>query len=183
MADTHETRSFGPPISHLMVEPPERPLALGMVIDVSNSVYGDRRVIDIIKEELTYKLSNMESDELLYLDGRWYDSPGGAVAGLQSHAVSVRDLTSTVAKAVNSLAMVDRAFRRRLLLITDQFMHRETLLLKKMVNQNQMRFLDIVFSAIGYGPQYVRTLSECGWDYRHVEDLADFLKAYDEVIK
>lgn len=185
MASEISEITFGPPIfsSVEAIPPDDRPVALAIILDVSSkSVCGDKQVLSLFQQSLVNCLSGMESDHLFYFQD-WHEDPGSAVAAVKTCHTEVRDLSLTLVETVNALAAVERHYRRKLLLVTDQFMHRDFLTLKKACNQSAMRYLDIAFLARAFGPLYSRSIDQSGWDYKHLDDPTDISEILAEVWK
>ncbi len=126
----------------------------------------------------------MENDNVLLLAGETHENPGAAVAALHKHQTpGNRNMSAWVAQATAGLVAFDRFYRRRLVLLTDQFREVESLSLQKAVTQNGIRLHDIDFHAVGYGPKYSRKLSESGWAYRHLDEPAELDHVLTEVCK
>ena len=174
---------FGPPIIPAAIEPIDRPLAVALVFDVSASMYGDKRVIDLFKESLVSRFSNMEFDNIFYLGGEWYEDPGSAVAAICNYTIPVRNFSLAINDAVKSLSTLDRFYRRRLLLVTDSFSIRDCLAMSVPVNRNASHLLDISLHAAGYGPQYSRSIAECGWDFYHLDEPVEIDPILTKVCK
>lgn len=175
---------FGPPIiPAVATEPVDRPFAVALVLDVSHSMYGDRRIMSLFKENLVKRFANMEYDNILWLAGNWYEDPGSAVAGIQSFVPPVRNLSASIQQAVKALGTLDRFYRRIVLLVTDQFSVRDNVSLKSALSRNESHLLDINFHVVAYGPQYSRTISEGGWNYRHLDEVGEIEPILNEVCK
>ena len=175
--------NFGPPINTVTTEPVDRPLALALVLDISHSLHGTRKVSDLFKANLVQRFSTMEHDNVLILNGECHEDPGSAVAAIHKHNTVVRNLSVAIMDSMNVLMKFDRMYRRRLLILTDQFMLREANFLKKAVSQNTVRLLDISFFIGGYGPQYSRVVADCGWEYCHIDDPSEVATILTEVCK
>lgn len=175
---------FGPPIvAAKSIEPADRPLAVALVLDLSTAMYNTHRVIDIFKKSLVSRFSNMEYDNVLLLAGNWYEDPGSAVAAIHSYAAPVRNLPAAIAEAVKQLGTLDRFYRRRMLLVTDQFSASDVHAMNVAIDRNATKLMDIEFHAVGYGPQYSRQLDECGWNFRHLDEPTELDFILTEVCK
>ena len=161
--ETQETPVFGPVIVPTAIEPSERPLAISLIIDISRSSYGSKRMIEFFKSALVSKFSNMEYDNVLLLNSEIYEDPGQAVAAISEHFYPVRRFAACMNEAVRSLMHVDRLYRRRIVLLTDQFDSVDVSVVNGAIHKNQTVLSDIEFCAVAFGPKYSRTILECFW--------------------
>jgi hypothetical protein len=175
---------FGPPILPIVAtEPADRPFAVALVLDLSSSMCGDCRVIDLFKESLVKRFANMEYDNIMYIAGNWCEDPGSAVAAIRGFVSPVRNLSASLIQAVKALSTLDRIYRRKVLLVTDQLSVRDIFSLKSSLATNEARLFDISFHAVAYGPAYSRAISESGWDYRHLDEVKEVEPILNEVCK
>lgn len=174
---------FGPPILPVATAPSDRPLAVALVLDISLSMYGNERVLDMFKARLIEAFSHMEYDNVLLLGNELHEDPGAAVAGIHRFVPGVRNLPASIKEAVAGLDSIDRFYRRCLFLVTDQFSVRDVTAMVAAVNRNALRLTDISFHAVGFGPLYSRGISECGWDFKHLDEPSELDAVLNEVCK
>ncbi len=155
---------FGPPIPSEIPSPIDRPLATALILDVSTSAYGNRRVVDLFKTSLVNRFANMEYDNVLLFNGECYEYPGVAVAAIRSYSKPVRHFNTSLTEAVKALSSMDRIYRRQLLLITDQFSDQDVVLVNNAIERNAVVLSDIAFYSVAYGPKYTRRIVECSWN-------------------
>ena len=174
---------FGPPILPVATMPADRPSAVALVLDVSSSMCGDQRIIDLFKESLVSWFAKMEYDNILHFAGQWHEDPGNAVAAIHGFVQPVRNLSASIADATKALSTLDRVYRRKALLVTDQFSVRDTHVMKMAINRAESHLLDIVFHAVAYGPLYSRLVAECGWNFHHLDEPKEIEPLLMEVCK
>lgn len=174
---------FGPPISPLVTAPVDRPLVTALILDLSSSMFGNERVIDMFKTRLIEHFSKMEYDNVLILGNELYEDPGSAVAAIHAYKPPVRNLSLAIREATTNLASIDRFHRRRILLLTDQFSIKDVAAMKAAVFNNSLRLTDIEFFAAAYGPMYSRSISECDWRFTHLDESVELESVLNEVSK
>lgn len=177
-----EINVFGPPIEPLPAEPSERPLAVALILDISRSSYGNKRVVDLFKSALFKKFSNMEYDNVLVIDGELHEDPGNAVAAIAAYKPTLRKFGTFLTEAVRNLMHIDRFYLRRVVLITDQFAPEDVATVNAAIDKNQMSMSDIQFQVVAFGPQYARGIAGCAWDnFKNVADPSEIETAITEV--
>lgn len=175
---------FGPPILAVATEPADRPTAFALILDLSSqAMYGENHVIDLFKSSLVTCFSNMQYDNVLYFAGNWHEDPGSAVAAIHGYSPPVRNLSELITDVLKSFATLDRFYRRKVLLLTDQFSVCDVHPMNIAVSRNAAKLLDISFYAMAYGPQYARVISECGWEFHHSDEPTEIDSILMEVCK
>lgn len=182
MEETQDINVYGPPIEPLPSEPADRPLAVALILDISLSAYGNKRIVDIFKSALVKKFANMEYDNVLLFANGLHEDPGHAVAAITTYKPNVRRFSFFLGEAVKSLMNIDRFYLRRVVLVTDQFATEDLTAVNAAINKNKLAMNDIQFHAAAFGPKYVREIAGCGWDnFRHIEDPSEIETVIKEV--
>ena len=162
-------------------EPTDRPMALALIIDLSNSTIGLERVLDVFKSLLIDMFSKMSYDNVLILINSYCENSGTAVAAISSYSTLSRNFSTIFKTTISSLNDMDRFYRRKLLLLTDRLLNEDIPIMLSVFEQNELRNTDIDFHVVGYGPNYSRRVSDIGWNYIHLDHPNELILFVEKV--